>query len=149
MRFDTNNIQTTFVPPVTKTTPINSRKYTLTHSDDTGEMFLTIANEYDYKAINKELRDEVLGVWKIYDKEYILFFYVHVGDYNYEESLKRYNIFKQHMKSALQAIFYGDIELLTNNPNLYDTPIYIKFDSYIPLFNNYEFYGYVSNYITN
>ena len=32
------------------------------------------------------------------------------------------------MKSALQAIFYGDMELLNNNPHLYDTPIYIKFD---------------------
>ena len=73
MRFDPNKIQTTFVPPITKTSPIEFRKYTLTHSDDTGEMFLTVANEYDYKAINKELRDEVLGVWKIYDKEYILF----------------------------------------------------------------------------
>ena len=149
MRFDPNKIQTTFVPPITKTSPIEFRKYTLTHSDDTGVMFLTIANEYDYKAINQKLRDEVLGVWKIYEGDYILFFYVHVGDYNYEQSLKRYNIFKQHMNSALQAVFYGDMNLLNENPHLYDTPIYVKFDSNIPMFNNYEFYGYVSNYITN
>ena len=33
----------------------------LTHSDTTGMMFLTIANEYDYNAINYDLRDEILG----------------------------------------------------------------------------------------
>ena len=59
--------------------PIKDRKYTLTHSDDTGMMFLTVSNEYDYSAINYDLRDEVLGTWKTYDDSYILFFMLILG----------------------------------------------------------------------
>ena len=127
--------------------PIKDRKYTLTHSDDTGMMFLTVSNEYDYIAINYDLRDEVLGTWKTYDDSYILFFYACIGDLNYSDALYRYNIFKSHMNSALQAIIYGDRQLLKANPELLMTPIYIKFDSSIPIFNNYEFYGNVKDYV--
>ena len=127
--------------------PIKDRKYTLTHSDDTGMMFLTVSNEYDYIAINYDLRDEVLGTWKTYDDSYILFFYAYIGDLNYSDALYRYNIFKSHMNSALQAIIYGDRMLLSKYPELLNTPIYIKFDSSIPVFNNYEFYGFVRDYI--
>ena len=51
------------------------------------------------------------------------------------------------MDSALQAIIYGDRQLLKANPELLMTPIYIKFDSSIPIFNNYEFYGNVKDYV--
>ncbi|MFX1448611.1 MAG: staygreen family protein, partial [Promethearchaeota archaeon] len=44
------------------------RKYTLTHSDSTGELFLTIGAEYDYEQISslytRFMRDEVLAEWK-------------------------------------------------------------------------------------
>ena len=44
------------------------RKYTLTHSDITGDLFLSIGPDYDYKKISnfysKLLRDEVLAEWK-------------------------------------------------------------------------------------
>ena len=110
-------------------------------------MFLTIANEYDYNAINYDLRDEILGAWKESDTSYILFFYAYVGNLSYADALYRYNIFKSHIDSALQAIIYGDRELLNKYPKLLNTPIYIKFDSSIPVFNNYEFYGFVRDYI--
>ena len=42
-------------------------------------MFLTVANEYDYSAINYDLRDEVLGTWKTCDDTYILFFMLILG----------------------------------------------------------------------
>lgn len=147
MRFNTNKIETTFVTPITLDSPIEGRKYTLTHSDDTGMMFLTIANKYDYDAINKDLRDEIIGTWKNYNSFYNLFFYAYVGDLDYFDALNRYNIFKSHMTSALQSIFYGDRELLNKHTELLNVPIYVKFDSSIPTFNNYEFYGYVKDYV--
>ena len=67
MRFDPDKLETNIIPPTTSTEPIEGRKYTLTHSDDTGMMFLDISNKYNYSAINEKLRDEVLGKWKIYD----------------------------------------------------------------------------------
>jgi len=147
MRFAPDKLKTTFVEPITLYSPIEGRKYTLTHSDDTGVLFLTIGNEYNCDAINEDLRDEVLGTWKVYYNSYILFFYIYVGDYDYEKALYRYNTFKSHMNDAIKAIIYGDRELLNQYPNLINTPIYVKFDSSIPMFDNYEFYGYVKDYI--
>ena len=31
---------------------VDKRKYTLTHSDETGELFLTIGKKYDNESIN-------------------------------------------------------------------------------------------------
>lgn len=147
MKFNPDKLETTFVDPITPYTPIKGRKYTLTHSDETGMMFLTIANEYNYSAINKDLRDELLGTWKTYDGSYGLFLYAYVGDSDYFSSLIKYGAFKYHMILALQAIIYGDKELLKEYPQLTNSPICIKFDSSMPIFDNYEFYGYVKNYI--
>ena len=133
MRFSSDKLETNFIEPINLYGPIKDRKYTLTHSDTTGMMFLTIANEYDYNAINYDLRDEILGAWKESDTSYILFFYAYVGNLSYADALYRYNIFKSHIDSALQAIIYGDRMLLSKYPELLNTPIYIKFDSSIPV----------------
>ena len=56
------------------------RKYTLTHSDTTGDLFLTISREYDEKQISgwytKFMRDEVLGErkQKLVNMNYIYIF---------------------------------------------------------------------------
>lgn len=147
MKFNPDKLQTTFVYPITMYGPIKGRKYTLTHSDKTGMMFLTIANVYNYSAINQDLRDELLGTWSTYNGSYGLFLYAYVGNSDYFSSLFKYGAFKSHMKLALQAIIYGDRELLEEYPDLTNSPIYLKFDSSIPIFDNYEFYGYVKNYI--
>ena len=47
------------------------RKYTLTHSDRTGNLFLTIGKTYDYKSIDYNIRDEVLAFWEKSDKYYL------------------------------------------------------------------------------
>lgn len=149
MKFNPNNLETTFVEPMTPLGPIKNRKYTLTHSDQTSMMFLTIANFHDYAAINKVLRDELLGVWKVAeDNIYRVYFYAYVGETNFITSSIKYGAFKYHMRLALEAIFYGDRHLFIKNPNLLDTPIVVKFDSSIPVFDNYESYGYVKDYLS-
>lgn len=148
MIFNPDKLNTTFIPPMTESGPIEDRKYTLTHSDTTGMMFLDIGSVYNNSAIDQKLRDEVLGKWIICDnKPYTLIFYVYVGNGDFEESHRRYNIFKEHLNLALQAIIYGDTVLFNKYPELIETPIYVKFDSTIPIFDNYEFYGYVKNYM--
>lgn len=149
MKFNPDKLETTFIEPITPYGPIENRKYTLTHSDETGMLFLDIADEYNYDAINLDLRDELLGTWKAFDDEdeYGLFFYAYIGDLDLAASLMKYNAFKYHMKGAIQAIVYGDKELINKYPELLDSPIYVKFDASIPIFNNYEFYGYVKDYV--
>lgn len=148
MEFNPDNLETTFIEPMTPYGPIEGRKYTLTHSDTTGMMFLDIGNEYNYNVIDENLRDELLGTWKMLDNNtYALLLYAYVGNFDYFTALERYNTFKSHMKLALEAIIYGDRDLFNQYPELTTSPIYVKFDSSIPMFDNYEFYGNVKDYM--
>ena len=150
MEFDPNKLETTFIPPITPIGPIEGRKYTLTHSDTTGEIFLDVGYKYNYSAINEDLRDELIGKYKRYDcNSYILILYAYVGDGDYFTASMKYAAFKYHMQLALQSIFYGDRELLNEYEFLLNTPIYVKFDSATAIFDNYESYGYIKNYIFN
>ena len=49
------------MPPATSAQPLEGRKYTLTHSDVTAELFLDIGYVYNYEVVNCEMRDEVLA----------------------------------------------------------------------------------------
>ena len=115
MSFSSDKLETTFISPMTPDGPVENRKYTLTHSDETGMMFLDIGSQYNYSAINEDMRDEILGKWIMSDDNfYRLIFYAHVGDYNFTNAYKRYMIFKSHLESALQAVFFGDRDLLNH-----------------------------------
>ena len=63
MEFTPDKLEITLIDPVTENGPVEGRKYTLTHSDETGMLFLDIGNVYNYSAIDQDLRDEVLGRW--------------------------------------------------------------------------------------
>ena len=50
--------------------PIIHRKYTITHSDTTGELFVFIGNEYAEDQVG-ELRDEVRLSWEKRNNNYV------------------------------------------------------------------------------
>ena len=58
--FKPEKLFVTYTGGVTATEPVIPRSYTLTHSDSTGELFLTIGIYYAWENINPK-RDEVLG----------------------------------------------------------------------------------------
>lgn len=148
MEFDPNKLETTFKAPMTDLGPIEGRKYTLTHSDPTGMFFLDIGSDYNYSAVDEELRDELLGKYKRYGyNSYILILYAYVGDSDYFAASMKYGAFKYNLRSLLQAIFYGDKDLLKEHSSLINTPVYVKFDCDIAIFDNYENYGYIGDYI--
>ncbi|WP_238457925.1 staygreen family protein [Alkalihalobacterium alkalinitrilicum] len=62
--FDPQKLSVNFNPPASTVQPVETRKYTLTHSDDTGELFLDIGYVYNYAAIDCQMRDEILAEWK-------------------------------------------------------------------------------------
>lgn len=55
---------------------LNPRRYTLTHSDETGDLFLVISSDYAYDKLTA-MRDEVLGEWTTKDFQNY-YFYVYV-----------------------------------------------------------------------
>lgn len=124
-----------------ETEPIIPRKYTLTHSDGSGELFLTIAGKYDYDKIS-DMRDEVLAEWIFINNEYTLMVYVMVDkERNLVMSAVRNSIFVKELPLALQAIRYGDREFFVENSALERAPIHVKFNSIYPLFNRQELWG--------
>ena len=48
MEFTPDKLEITLIDPVTENGPVEDRKYTLTHSDETGMLFLDIGNVYNY-----------------------------------------------------------------------------------------------------
>lgn len=131
---------------VTATEPIIPRRYTLTHSDITGNLFLTIGLTYAYDKINA-MRDEVLGEWMQAQEGY--FFYVNLyvdGQYGPEVASTRNYIFRRELPLALEAIRYGDNDFFTAHPELNDAPIIVYFSSTDPQYNKVEYWGKFSDY---
>jgi len=148
-KFNADRLNTTYSPLVNTFGPISGRKYTLTQSDDTGEMFLTIGKKYDIGGINPNLRDEVLAEWQTRNGEYLLLAKVYVsgGEYDKKFSQVRFMIFKKELSLALTGIVYGDKQFFASSPWLLDCPILVHFESSYPEFNEVLYYGTPRQYL--
>lgn len=130
---------------VTTTEPILGRKYTLTHSDITAELFLTIGLQFAYDKITS-MRDEVLAEWKNSSSGLFLYVYVYVGNFGAIMNPIRNTIFRRELPLALEAMVYGDNEFFAAHPQLNYAPIWIYFDSTDPIYNRFEYWGTPMNY---
>jgi len=150
-KFDPAKLKLTYFPPATPFKPVDERKYTFTHSDVTGELFLTIGYCYDFDAINMKLRDEVFAEWKHTMGQYTLTGKVFVsnGEFNEKYSMIRFHIFQKELPLALTAMVYGDRNFYMNHPWLLDSPIYVQFESAFPQFHQLIYYGTPRQYLTN
>jgi hypothetical protein len=127
------------------------RRYTLTHSDRTGMLFLTISKDYDEKQISdwytKFMRDEVLGEWKTKDEKKELHLYLHIsGGFVFGWAKLRDKIIRSHLKLVFQAIRYGEENLIRNNQNLDYSKIFAHFKSKRKKFNAIEQFGQLKDY---
>ena len=124
------------------------RKYTLTHSDSTGDLFLTIGSEYDFDQISNRytrfMRDEVLAEWLMKDNHYELHFYLHVsGGFCFGWAGLRDRIFRYHLPLVLQAIRYGDNKLFDVMPEIKNSQIFVHFQSNRKKYDKIENFGQV------
>ena len=129
--------------------PMIPRKYTLTHSDETGELFLSIGNNYDLDQINYGVRDEVLGCWEKDDKYYLFITLELDNGEDLTNTIKRDKIFREEIPLALMAIVYGDSIFLENNRELYEAPVRVKFNSRISEYDTLEEWRKVKDYKYN
>lgn len=131
--------------------PVFPRRYTLTHSDMTGDLFLTIGSDYDKKQISgwytRFMRDEVLAEWKVGQDKPSLHVYCHVsGGLVFGRADWRYAIFQSELSLVLEAIRYGDRTLFAANPELDHAPIWTHFQASQPSYNKIEQWGVPANY---
>lgn len=149
-RFNPNKLFVEFREGATPTEPIIHRHYTLTHSDETGDLFLTIGLRFADDKINP-MRDEVLGEWLFMNDTCFYHVYLNVdGPANDEATIAiRNSIFRRELPLALTAIRYGDQRFFSSQPYLDQCPIIVYFQSTYSPFNRMENWGTFKNYIWN
>ena len=114
--------------------PIHGRCYTLTHSDFSGDLFLSIGLEFDAEAISgfytRLMRDEVLAEWLKQNGNYSLHAYCHVsGGIIFGTAGWRDSIFRHELPLVLRCICEGDRCLFEAEPSLKDSVIFVHFKS--------------------
>ena len=150
-RLNPKKLHVTHLTGATPDILILPRRYTLTHSDITGNLFLSIGSEYDTKQTTglytRLMRDEVLAEL-CNDVDNLVFrVYCHVsGGFVFGSAKFRYNIFRSELPLVLEAIRYGDKALFEKNPELDHIPVYIHFLSDKRLYNIIEQWGFLADY---
>jgi len=127
------------------------RYYTLTHSDKTGDLFLTVGPNYNMKQVSglytRLMRDEVLAELRTSSDGFRLDVYCHVsGGLIFGRAGWRYSIFREELPLVLEAIRYRDRTLVDNDPNFDQTPIYMHFKSSDSKYNKAERWCILADY---
>jgi hypothetical protein len=149
-RLNPRKLHVSYLTDATPGNLILPRRYTLTHSDITGKLFLTINNAYDTKQIaglyTKLMRDQVLAEFTK-EEGFVLNVYCHVsGGFVLGTAKLRYAIFHHELPLVLEAIRFGDRNLFEKIPNLDRTPVFIHFQSTDNRFNKVENWGTMADY---
>ncbi len=131
-RLNPEKLHINYLPGIEPEILVIPRRYTLTHSDATGDLFLTIGPDYDYKQISglytRFMRDEVLAEWIRKQKDLSIHVYCHVGGgFVFGRASWRESIFRSEMPLVLEAIRYGDRKLFTTDATLDQVPILVHF----------------------
>ena len=145
-RLNPEKIHVTYSAGATPEQLVLPRRYTLTHSDITGELFLSIGSNYDIKQISRLytrlMRDEVLAELTGDEDNLVFRVYCHIsGGFVFGTARFRYNIFQSELPLVLEAIRYGDQVLFKQNPELDNAPVLINFKSTDNRFNKVENWG--------
>jgi hypothetical protein len=150
-RLNPEKLHVNYMPGVEPTDPISPRRYTLTHSDTTAELFLTIGPDYNASQISgwytRFMRDEVLAEWKDTSEGPALHVYCHVsGGVVFGPALLRNQIFRSELPRVLEALRYGDSSFFVAHPQLDNAPIVVHFESTLPWYNVTEQWGVSADY---
>lgn len=127
------------------------RRYTLTHSDRTGDLFLTIGADYDREQIagfyTRLMRDEILAELQQEERDFLLHVYSHVsGGLVLGTAGWRYNILHHHMPMVIEALRHGDREMIQARPEIDRAEVLVHFQSSQSRYNRIEAWGFLQDY---
>jgi hypothetical protein len=131
--------------------PVTPRRYTLTHSDTTGEFYLTVGADYDRSQISglytRLMRDEVLAEWDDEEDGPTLHVYCHVsGGLALGPAGWRYAIFRHELPLVLEVLRHGDRKLYEAHPGLDTAQILIHFQSHRRRYRKVQRWGSPADY---
>jgi hypothetical protein len=150
-RLKPEKLHVRFVSNTAPEGPVTPRRYTLTHSDATGDLFLTISPDYDRKQISgwytRLLRDEVLAEWLEEGDGPALHVHCHVsGGLVLGSAGWRDAIFRRELPLVLEAFRFGDRRLFETQPELDEAPIWVHFQATQPRYNRVESWGMLAEF---
>jgi hypothetical protein len=150
-RLKPEKLHVRFVPNTAPEGPVTPRRYTLTHSDATGDLFLTIGSDYDRQQISgwhtRLLRDEVLAKWHEEEDCPALHVHCHVsGGLVLGPAGWRDAIFRRELPLVLEAFRFGDRRLFEAQPELDRAPIRVHFHATQSRYNRIESWGVPADY---
>ena len=131
-RLNPEKLHVSCLPGASPEVLVVPRRYTLTHSDATGDLFLTIGPDYNISQISglytRLMRDEVLAEWVKEGGDLSIHVYCHIcGGFVFGRAAWRESIFRSELPLVLEAIRYCDRELFIRNPELDNVPIWVHF----------------------
>ena len=140
-----------FLPGMSPDSVETPRYYTLTHSDATGDLFLSIGRCYDTKQTSKLytrlMRDEVLALLAGDRDQLALNVHCHVsGGLIIGGARWRYEIFCSELSLPLEAIRYGDRAFFELTPQHDRIPVLVHFKSTNEKYNKIENWGTLADY---
>ena len=139
-------LHTRFVGDTKPEGPVVPRCYTLTHSDSTGDLYLTVGPDYDRGQISRWytrfMRDEVLAQWQDSENGPSLAVHCHIsGGLVVGPAGWRDSIFRHELPLVLEALRFGDRALLQAHPELGQSHVWILFHSTRSRYNRVEDWG--------
>ncbi len=148
---DPSKLHVRFENDVSVDGPIVPRAYTLTHSDATGELFLTIGSQVDQKQISgwytRFMRDEALARWEM-DERAELHIHCHVsGGIVLGPAGWRAAIFRSHLPMVIAAFRHGDRLLFEHHPELDASQVIVHFHAKQPRHDLVESWGQMRQYL--
>ena len=131
--------------------PVVPRCYTLTHSDRTGDLYLTIGRTHDREQISgwytRLMRDEVLAAWREGENSPELHVHCHVsGGLILGSPRWRDAILRHEMPLVLESLRYGDQALYEGRPELNQAPIQVHFHARQARYDRAEIWGVPADY---
>jgi hypothetical protein len=146
-----SKLHVAFAAPATAEHPVLPRRYTLTHSDTTGDLYLTIGQDYDRRQISgiytRLMRDEVLAEWRRDEDAVALHVYCHVsGGLVFGSAELRDAIFRRELPLVLEAFRYGDRGLFEVMPGMDRSPIWVHFWAGTGRYSRVERWGTPGDY---
>ena len=150
-RLNPEKLRVTYLTGADQDGPLSPRRYTLTHSDVTGQLFLSIGREYDAKRLShwytRLMRDEVLAEWEMENGEPSLVVHCHVsGGLVFGWSAMRNGIFHRELPLALEGIRFGDRSLVEAHPALDKASVSVWFHTAQARYDVEEKWGHLKDY---
>ena len=151
-RLREEKLQVTFASGTDLDGSIVPRTYTLTHSDLTGDLFLTVAPEYDRKQYaglySRLMRDEVLAEWSVDQEGITLHVHCHISGRQpaFGSARMRLAIFKRELPLVLEALRVGDRRFFDARPEADGAPIIVHFHARQPEYDRVERWGVPADY---